>query len=221
MRFRSSVLVAGLALALAGTGSALAAGAPDGSAPNGSVSNSFSYLEAGYSRIDLNGTSHDANLGTLSGSYDFANGAGQAGAYAFGSISQGTFTGRNDNLTTGQVGVGYHYPVAQGVDLLGQVGYVRIHQRDGNAPFGNDGNTLDRWTANGYQAAVGARVALNDRWSGQALVGYQDGGRLRGDVLANVGIQYAVTPAWSVSVGNTFYNKADANVYQAGVRYTF
>lgn len=218
MRLRSSVLVAGLALALAGTGSAMAAGAGLDVAPSDAAP-SFSYLDAGYSRIDLNGTSHDANLATIGGSYDFR--AGPGGVYAFGSLSQGTYTARFDNVSTGQLGAGYHFPVASGVDLLGQVSYVRLHQRLGSAPFGNASVGTDSWTANGYQAAVGARVALNDRWSGQALVGYQDGGRLRGDALANVGVQYALTPAWSLTVANTIYNKADTNVYQAGVRYKF
>jgi hypothetical protein len=216
MRFRSSVLVASMALALAGTGSAMAAGAPSDGSSTGS---NYTYLDAGYSRIDLNGTNHDANLGTIGGSYDFAT--GPSGVYAFGAISQGTYTGRFDNVTTGNLGAGYHFPVSSAVDILGQVSYIRIHQRDGSAPFGNVAVGGNSFTANGYQAAVGAHVALNDTWSGQALVGYQDGGRLRGDALANVSVQYAVTPAWSLSVGNTFFNKADANVYQAGIHYKF
>lgn len=235
LRFRSLTLMVAGALALGMAGTAAAADGPDSGSTNLSVasstgsttgpgvfdsngsgavrSNDYNWVEAGYERLIPNGRGTAANAGYLSGSYNFWSPNPTGGAYAYGSVADGTFEGGPSGYTY-NAGLGYHQQVTPGVDLLGEAGYV--HQYIQGADLRGR-----PWNTGGYQVNVGARAALTQNLSALVKVGYQDGGRLIEDQTATVGLQYAITPAWSVTLADQYFHKEQANAYQMGARYSF
>ena len=166
--------------------------------------NNYTFVEGGYQYVDGKGADADGVYGR--GSYNFDN----SNVYVFGQAQRLDVRHSRANVNNYDVGVGYHHPLNQRLDLLGELAYVR---QDASGGF----------DADGYRAGVGLKAALSPSWEGLAQVNYRDGHDFRGDWSGAVGLRYAINDRWSVNGQAEFFNDRtyDSQAYQVGVRYSF
>lgn len=178
-----------LSLALiAGLAAPLAASAADVS---------YTYVEGGYSNID-----GDADGAYVRGSVNF----GDSGFYGLGSYSYLETDVGNISLRPAELGVGYHYGLSQGVDLIGEAAYVRV-----DTDFGD---------IDGYRGSVGVRGNLASKVEGLAKVNYTDGDDFDGDFSGTLGAQYKFNNTWGLT-GEVEFGRDSTTAYLVGVRASF
>lgn len=137
---------------------------------------SYTYLEAGYSRLD---SGIDADGWGANGSFAFT-----PNLHLFGGYSQNQFDDSDFDLNIATVGLGYALPVNERLHLLARGGYENF-----DPDFFND-------TGTGFIEA-GARGTLG-AVEGWALAGYQDGNDFDSEIYGRLGVQVKFSPRWGV-----------------------
>ena len=162
---------------------------------------SYSYLEGGYHRTDLDG-GIDADGWGLGGSAAF----GDTGFHIFGNWSQQEIDNTSLDFDQWRLGFGYAHGLSDSVDLVGRLAYERIDLGGG-------------FDADGYSAEVGLRAALAPKFEGWIFAGYADSDDVSGDFYGRLGGQFKFNQRWGL-VGE-FTAQEDANAFFIGPRFSF
>jgi len=158
---------------------------------------SYNYAEVDYLNLD-----HGADGAALRGSV----GIGKTGIYAFGQVGHTDLGDAGDgNVTSNEVGVGYHHAVAAKTDLIGEIAY-----RNADADHAN---------IDGARGSFGVRSALGDRVEGFVKANYYDASDYHGDVTGTVGGQFKFGKTWGATAEAEVGNGDQA--WLLGVRASF
>lgn len=158
---------------------------------------SYSYIEGGYYRADVDGFDHE-------------DGYGLRGSAALGENFH-LFAGWDnldyDGFDIGQqrIGVGYNTAINDKVDFVGRVSYERIDIEDFD-------------DADGYGAEVGVRASFSPHFEGGAGVRYTNVEH-NGDTSLVLNAQYKFNPTWGIVAEAQINN--DANAVFVGPRISF
>ena len=159
---------------------------------------SYTSVEADYVNLD-----HGTDGWGLRGSVAI----GSTGLYALGGYSQLSADGTPNNVDvrSNELGLGYHHPVADKTDLIGELAYR-------NAESGN--TNID-----GARASVGVRSAVAEHFEGFVKANYYDASDYHGDVTGTVGAQYKLNKTWGATAEAELGQGDQA--YLVGVRASF
>lgn len=167
---------------------------------------SHTYVEAGVGRTDFDVPAgfgeYAFDGGYLRGSLELGR-----GFYGFGAYARGRLDGDwgHVDLDESQLGAGYAHALSDTTDLISELGYV--------------GREFNDMRVDGLRGSVGVRGMLGARVEGWAKANYTDGGDFDGDLSAQAGALYRLTPRWGLT-GEVEANE-DANRYTLGVRASF
>ncbi len=164
MKIRHTPLALALLLALPATASAQSIG--------------YSYLEAGYSRIE---SVPDADGWAVNGSVALSDNFHLFAGYSQNETSRGSI-----DLDIFNVGVGYNHILSSRLHLLGRAGYTNY-----DTNFGS----IDGWFTE-----VGLRGELVEGLQGWALAGYEDGDGISGEFFGKIGALIKFAPRWGISI---------------------
>jgi len=159
---------------------------------------------------DFGGSSADGDLLAVNGSV----GIGES-FFAFGTVSTGEVddilgTGSDNDLTLASVGVGYHMPLSESVDLVASLSYEYIEVSD--AGISPDDNGL------GF--GLGMRFAASENIEIDAGINYVDYGDLFDERTSfNADFLYNFTENFTVGVGGEWGD--DVTQYGISGRYYF
>ena len=200
-----------------------------------------------WAEIDYNDFDHGTDGWGLRGSFNF----GDSGFYAFGSYSwlnaDSLLDDRslggdlihinplivnpdlsnlpNVNVDYNELGVGYHWQVAENTDLIGEVAYrnANVGGVDLNVDLDGDG-ILDIDDArdlniDGARFSFGVNAALSPCWEGFIKANYYDFSDYSGDFTGTVGAQWKWSERWGAVAEAEFGNGNQA--YTLGVRASF
>lgn len=193
---------------------------------------SYTYVEGGYNQLRID---HDED--ELLGDFD-ADGAYLRGSvaispsfYLFGSYATGEDSDSvsidlgldevyeakvDDELTTTEFGVGYHMPMGERVDFIGELAYFRMEEEFKISD--EEGTVSDKWHVNGGRASVGLRGG-NERAEGWVKVGYLDASDFSGNFVGSVGGQFKFNRTWGVVGEVEVFD--ELSHYMVGVRASF
>lgn len=193
---------------------------------------SYTYVEGGYNQLRID---HDED--ELLGDFD-ADGAYLRGSvaispsfYLFGSYASGEDSDSvsidlgldelyeakvDDELTTTEFGVGYHMPMGERVDFIGELAYFRMEEEFKISD--EEGTVSDKWHVNGGRASVGLRGG-NERAEGWVKVGYLDASDFSGNFVGSVGGQFKFNRTWGVVGEVEVFD--ELSHYMVGVRASF
>jgi len=166
----------------------------------------YSYIEGGYQRIDVD---TGAGFGNVDGdgigigfSFDVADNWYILGAYGRASLDFGV------DFDETELGVGYHAPLADRLDIFATVSYLRAEFSD--TVFGS-------FDDDGYGIAVGMRGLVADRFDLTGSIGYSDfGGGSDGTAFSAAGL-YNFTDNFAAGIVLAF--DEDVTTYGIGARY--
>lgn len=164
----------------------------------------YNYVEGGVARVDIDGVDDGDGFlvrGSAALGKDF---------YIFGghgSVDANTF---DADFSESQLGFGYHHTVSEGVDFIGEIGYIRSEL---------DINGLTSGAADGGRVSVGFRGQPTDNLEAWLKTGYNRGGDFDGDFSATFGAQFKFNQTWGV-VGE-IETAEGINKYLVGVRASF
>lgn len=164
---------------------------------------SYSYAEAGWASIDIDGVSDNFDGFTLRGSV-------AVGESFF--LSADFFDASSGGVDFQQYSLGFggHYPLSEVLDLTGRVAWVK-------AEVGGFGFSADD---DGYSVGAGLRGRLAERFELEGGLAYVDfGGSSGDDVIASVGVRYFFTDMFAV--GAELQNYEDARIWGVGFRVNF
>jgi len=192
---------------------------------------SYTYVEGGYNqaRIDHDDPllgDFDAAGGYLRGSFGVSDAVYLFGGYASGEDSDSVsidFGGTepykakvDDELTISEFGVGFHSPMGDRVDFIGELAYFRMEEdfkvRD------EEGTFTDKSHANGGRASVAIRGG-NETVEGWVKLGYLDASDFSGNFVGGVGGQYKFNQTWGLVGEVEVFD--DLSRYMVGVRASF
>ncbi len=167
---------------------------------------SYSYLQGGYQRVELDDSFFDIEgdgFG-IGGSFDFGN-----SVYAFAGYSVADFDFGID-LDELDVGIGYHVGVAENTDFVASIAYVRVE-----AEASGFGSVDD----SGFGAAIGLRSMVTQRLELSGSLNYVDLDD-SGDVTSICGAAwYDVSDV--VAIGANLGFGDDTTSYGLGARFYF
>jgi len=179
---------------------------------------SYTYIEAGYARVDFDGIEVDHHSRAVDFSGRFLRGSVELGEsfYLFG----GYVSGDNDDFGVDidfnqlQAGVGYRFGLSEHVDLLSEISYLKEEiDISGHSPEKEDG----------YRASVGVRGLLTDRLEGFVKANYTrlkaDGHEAKTSFGGTVAAEFLLNHTWRL-VGEVGISK-DVSEYAVGVRAAF
>jgi Ax21 family sulfation-dependent quorum factor len=158
---------------------------------------SYSYLEAGYSRVT--GSPKIDGL-TVNGSATLGESFHMFGGYSALELEQ-----FNRDVDLWNLGLGYNMAISERSDLVARVGYQEVEFDN----FGSDGGAF---------VEVGMRSALGPAFEGQFAVGYADADG-SGETYARLGGHYRFNPTWGLSADVQFID-SETQVF-IGPRITF
>lgn len=158
---------------------------------------SYTYLEGGYNRTDLDVVA--GNGGFLKGSVEFA----ETGVYGFGSATTAKVLGVD--TTQWDAGLGYAHALPQ-TSLFGEVAYTEF-------------DVSGLAAIDGVRVGLGARTPFADSWEVLTQANWR---RLDGaqDWSGVLGVRHTFADAWSVGATVEF-GEGDFYQYGLGVRYSF
>lgn len=168
---------------------------------------SYTYVEGGLSRLDINTSAYLGEDVEFDGAYLRGSVAFSDSFYGFGGISRG----RNDDYgmdidaTETQLGVGYALGMTDRADFIAELGYIN---RD-----------LEGIEGDGARASVGLRGLLGERAEGWVKAGYTDGGDFDGDFIGQLGLLVKFNPTWG-AVGE-IESEDGVKRFSIGVRASF
>ena len=164
----------------------------------------YSYIEAGYNRVDAHGSDADADGPAINTSVALGE-----SFFLYGGYSANDIDDSPADVDVSRIGLGWRHGLASGSDLLLKANYIKADV--GGVPINLD--------AEGYEAEVGLRTAHGDNFESYVALGWQDGGDFDGDVYATLGGQYKFNPAWGIAASAT--HRDGANEFFVGPRFSF
>jgi hypothetical protein len=166
----------------------------------------YTYGEIGYSHVDFDNFSEDANVWGANGSFALSDQVYLTGSYSEGTIDNSPF---DVNLDTAQFGAGMHFPMSPTVDLITEAAYLWEKVDVDHVGSADD---------DGFGLRVGVRAMVTPQFE-------LNGGATYTDINSNdettgyVGTVYNFTNMFSMTTGLSFNN--DATAYGAGLRLYF
>ena len=168
---------------------------------------SWSYLEAGYVNTDIDRFDEDVDGFALRGSYELTDEVFVFAGYTDQSTS---VAGRDLDVQSWNLGLGYAWPLGEALDLYGKLGYVSAE-----ADLEGFGDADD----DGYSLAVGLRGRAVEQLELEGAVSYVDLSDSGDDTTLDLGARWYFTPQFAFGVEGSFGD--DANAYGLGVRWSF
>lgn len=167
---------------------------------------SYSYLQGGYQRVELDDSLFDVDGDGFGfgGSYDFGN-----NVFAFAGYSMADFDFGVD-VDELDVGVGYHIGVGERTDFVTTIAYVSVE-----ADVGGFGSFDD----SGIGASVGLRSMLTDRFELSGSLNYVDLDESGDDTSVSGAVWYDVSDV--VALGANLAFGDDTTTYGLGARFYF
>ncbi len=172
---------------------------------------SYTFIEAGYSRLSVNVDDTDDHMGGgyLRGAYQFAD-----STYLFTSFTQARKTYRqrrgndtlSDQLTVRQpeIGIGYRHQMSARTDFIAELAYLRIDAKDKATGYdaylgANDIDGTYGRPLNLGRVGIGVRGKPSTRTEAWIKASYIDGRALEdGEFVAALGAQVNAGRTWSV-----------------------
>jgi Ax21 family sulfation-dependent quorum factor len=156
---------------------------------------SYTYLEAGYLRVDPD------NVGSENGFAIRGSGALNENFHVFGAYENVDVS--SIDIDSWRLGLGYNYNMGGSTDLYARFAYEKI-----DVEFFDD---------NGWSAEVGVRGALSDNFEGYAGLRYTKFDD--DDTSGVIGGQYKFNPTWGLAADLSF--NGDGNALFIGPRVSF
>ncbi|HET6473523.1 MAG TPA: outer membrane beta-barrel protein [Pseudomonadales bacterium] len=184
-------------------GGALIAGSS--AAPAAAAGPRYTYGEVGYSRVDFDHFSEDADVGAIAGSFAIADHWYLVADYSYGTIDN---TGADVDLQNADAGVGFHVALDDRVDFIAEAAYAWARVEADR--FSDDDD--------GYALKAGIRAMLTPQFELNAGGTYVD---ISGDdqKAGYVGAVYNFTDMFAVT--GTISAGDDATAYSVGLRLYF
>ncbi len=176
------------------------------SASAGAQALSYNYIQGSYGRVDLDGSSFNADgegLG-ISGSIAINEDFHITGEYQTADMDFGV------DLTILEVTLGYHTTISENLDLVAQIGYL---------DFDVDAAGVGSADDNALLIGVGVRAAVAHNVELSGGIDYIDFDRGDGEMRANAGFVMGLTDELAVGFKAAFWD--DVNIYQFNLRYYF
>ncbi|MFD0739570.1 outer membrane beta-barrel protein [Lysobacter koreensis] len=181
---------------------------------------SYTYVEGGYAKTHIN----DDDFNNPEGDGGFVRGSGAISPSfnVFGGVSRVTEevdasvfgTPVDVEITQSELGLGYHTAMAENVDFLAELAWLRQDVDVDVRGFGSDGESF-----NGGRASIGLRGRMAAPLEGWVKAGYLDGGDFEGGFVGTLGGQFQFSPTWGL-VGEVEFIE-DTTQYRFGVRASF
>jgi hypothetical protein len=162
---------------------------------------SYSYIDLGYAETNLDGGPTGDGFGAR-GSIGFAE-----NFFAFADYLSQDFGPIDIDIYS--VGLGGHMGLADSVDLVGRVGYLKADASAGG--FSGD--------EDGYMASAGVRARPAQQFELEGNVIYRDLGGGADDTAVAVGARYFFTDMFAI--GAEYEMSDDADTWFAGIRLSF
>ena len=163
---------------------------------------SYSYVEGGYVRTDIDGVGSDADGFLVRGSVELPHDFFLFAGY----VDQGVY---GADIKQYGVGAGYAWSITDTTDLYGKVGYARAEADAYD--FGLDDD--------GYSLGVGIRSFVTSRLELEASVDYVDYSDLGDDTTFGIGARWYFTDHFALGVEAQVAD--DATTYGIGLRWSF
>ena len=166
----------------------------------------YTYGEIGYSVIDFDNFSDDADVYSADGSLALTDRLHLIAGYLNGSVDTSNV---NIDLEGAQGGLGMHFPLNETVDFVADVAYV-WEKVDANRGFGSNDE-------DGYAVNVGLRAMLTPEFEVNGGGSYADVSD--DDTALNLGVVYNFNRMFAIT-GNVSVGD-NATAYGAGLRLYF
>lgn len=163
---------------------------------------SYSYVEGGYVRTDIDGIGKDADGFLVRGSVELTD---EFFLFA-GYLDQGVY---GADIKQYGVGAGYAWSMNDSTDLYGKAGYVR-------AEADVDGFGIDD---DGYSLGIGIRSFVTKNFELEASVNYADYSDLGDDTTFGAGARWYFTEQFALGIEAQVAD--DATSYGIGLRWSF
>jgi hypothetical protein len=172
-----------------------------------------------YSYVDLNWVNLDADSDAL-GVSESADGLGLSGSIGFGEsffgfvdyrTVEGDIFGTDFDIEQTSVGLGGHYAISDGADLVGRIGYTQLDASVSG--FGSE-------DVDGFLLSAGVRGQLTESFELEGHVIYTDLGDDGGDDTSlAVDARYFFTGNFALDAG--YEAGDDLDIWHVGFRYAF
>jgi len=163
---------------------------------------SYSYVEGGYVRTDIDGLGKDADGFLVRGSIELPHDFFLFASY----VDQGVY---GADIKQYGVGAGYAWSMTDTTDLYGKVGYAKAEADAYD--FGLDDD--------GYSLGIGIRSMVTKNVELEASVSYADYSDLGDDTTFGVGARWHFTANFAVGIEAQVAD--DATTYGIGLRWSF
>ncbi|WP_240096594.1 diffusible signal factor-reguated Ax21 faimly protein [Thermomonas flagellata] len=141
---------------------------------------SYNYVQGNYAYT--NTKSGDADGWGLNGSV-----AVHPNVFLFGSYANQDIKHTSTGYDQWRLGAGYNTAISQNTDFVADVAYDKYKGHHGGPSY------------DGYSVEGGVRSALLPQLEGYALLGYEDGHKISGEVYGRLGAQVKFNPNWGVA----------------------
>ncbi|HSN71718.1 MAG TPA: outer membrane beta-barrel protein [Steroidobacteraceae bacterium] len=169
----------------------------------------YTYVEAGFGQIDIDGIDDDGDALFIGGSVAFAQNWLVFGEYSTAEVEAGGAEVDFDQIV---LGLGAHFPIATQVDFVGKLGYVDV-SADVSTPFGSA--SADD---SGYLLSGGVRGLVGQSFELEGAIEYVDIGDSDDTGISLSGL-YRFTDLFSL--GARLATSDDADEYGIFARLTF
>ena len=170
----------------------------------------YTYVEAGFGQVDIDGLDEDGDALFVGGSYGFGTNWLVFGEYSTAEFDAGA--GAEVDFDQFVVGFGAHFPIAPRVDFVGKLGYVDVGA-DVSTPFGSA--SADE---SGYLLSGGVRSLFGQRFELEGAIEYVDIGDEDDTGISLSGL-YRFTDLFSLGV--RLATSDDSDEYGLFARFTF
>lgn len=146
---------------------------------------SYTFVEGGAARTDLNGDYQNSNHAYLKGSYNVVN----SGVFFTTDFSRSQIPMTNDHARYNALGVGYKHEVHPNADVYGMYSYTRNH--------------VSAWdmTAKGYKVSVGTRFDMGHQFEGDVSFNHTNGKDLMAHNSLSATGMYKMNETWGGVAG--------------------
>jgi len=174
---------------------------------------SYTYVQGGYQRIDID----DDFIGSIDGdgfglgfSFEVGENFFIAGSYGTAELDTDAFFGLTVDYDQTDIGLGYHGAVSDKTDFYGILSWVKAEASISGFASEDD---------DGYGLTVGLRSMVTDKVELEGHIGYVDLGDSGDGTAVGVGALYAFTP--NFAAGATVDFDEDVTTYGIGARVYF
>lgn len=165
---------------------------------------SYTSIEGSYVRTDLDGGfNNDGDGVDIAGSFAVTDALFLKGGYRYQDFDFGV------DVDQYELGLGGHRPLADGLDVVGSVSYLRSEV---DFAFGNADD-------DGIGLALGLRGRLTDALELEGGVSYADLDNFADDLALNFGGRYYFNPQFALGAGIEAGD--DVTTWNVGLRYDF